>query len=161
MGVVPVMLTGDNEITAQAVAKKIGIKRVHAQMLPVDKAKAVQTLVKKFGVVAMVGDGVNDAPALAGANVGISMTGLGSDSALEAASIVILNDRLTSIPYLMRLGKQTLSLIRFNTTFAVVIKLLFVGLAITGMTSLAAAIFADVGVTLLVILNSLRLLRFR
>ena len=161
MGIEAIMLTGDNAVTAHAVAKRIGIKQVKAEMLPEEKAQAIVELVKKYQTVAMVGDGVNDAPALAGANVGISLTGLGSDSALEAASIVILNDRLSSIPYLVRLGKQTLSLIRFNTAFAVGVKLLFVGLAITGIANLAGAIFADVGVTLLVILNSVRLLQFR
>ncbi|NGX43065.1 MAG: putative cadmium-transporting ATPase [Chlamydiae bacterium] len=160
MGIESVMLTGDHEITAKAVAKHIGIKNVKAKLLPEDKVHEVENLVKKYDIVAMVGDGVNDAPALASANVGISMTTLGSDTAVEAASIVILNDHLDRIPYLIRLGKQTLDMIRFNTGFAIVIKFLFIILAITGIANLAMAIFADVGVTLLVILNSLRLLKF-
>lgn len=163
MGINSVMLTGDHEITAKAVAKKVGIaiKKVKSELLPQDKAFEVQELVKLHQVVAMVGDGVNDAPALASANVGISMTTLGSDTALEAASIVILNDHLNMIPYIVRLGRQALVLIRFNTTFAVGVKLLFVTLALLGGSSIAMAIFADVGVTLLVILNSLRLLKFK
>lgn len=161
MGITSVMLTGDHEITANAVAKRVGIKDVKAELLPQDKAREVVDLVTKHKVVAMVGDGVNDAPALASANVGISMMTLSSDTALEAASIVILNDHLNMIPYLVRLGKQTLAMIRFNTTFAVGVKFLFIVLALTGLSSLAFAIFADVGVTLLVILNSLRLLKFK
>lgn len=160
MGISTVMLTGDHKVTAQAVGKQVGIKAIKAELLPQEKASEVTALAKKFQVVGMVGDGVNDAPALASSNVGISMTTLGSDSAIEAANIVILNDHLKMIPYLIKLGRETLNLIRFNTTFALVVKLLFVTLAVFGLSNLALAIFADVGVTLIVILNSLRLLKF-
>ncbi len=160
MGVKSIMLTGDHQITAAAIAQLAGIKQVHAELMPQDKAAEVQKLVQEHGIVGMVGDGVNDAPALAAANVGISMTTLGSDMALEAANIVILNDHLRMIPYLISLGRNALEIIQFNTTFAIAVKLLFVGLALIGMSHLALAIFADVGVTLLVILNSLRLLKF-
>lgn len=160
MGIKTVMLTGDHKLTAEAVGKLVGIKSIKSELLPQDKATEVASLAEKHQVVGMVGDGVNDAPALASSNVGISMTTLGSDSAIEAANIVILNDHLKMIPYLIRLGRETLNLIRFNTTFALVIKLLFVVLAVFGMSNLALAIFADVGVTLIVILNSLRLLKF-
>lgn len=160
MGIKTVMLTGDHKLTAEAVGKLVGIKSIKSELLPQDKATEVASLAEKHQVVGMVGDGVNDAPALASSNVGISMTTLGSDSAIEAANIVILNDHLKMIPYIIRLGRETLNLIRFNTTFALVIKLLFVVLAVFGMSNLALAIFADVGVTLIVILNSLRLLKF-
>lgn len=160
LGVATVMLTGDNHAPAEAVAKEVGIREVKAELLPEDKADAIKELLQKYGVVAMVGDGVNDAPALALSSVGIAMGAAGSDTAIEAASIAILNDRLELIPYLIRLGRRTISTIKINTTFAIATKLVFIILAILGISSLALAIFADVGVTVLVILNSLRLLRF-
>ncbi len=161
MGITSVMLTGDHSITARAVATKIGIKTVKSEQLPQDKAKEVLEMVKKHKIVGMVGDGVNDAPALASANVGISMTTLGSDTALEASSIIILNNHLTMIPYLVRLGRAALAMIQFNTIFAIGIKLLFITLALLGSSNIAMAIFADVGVTVFVVLNSLRLLKFK
>jgi len=160
LGIETVMLTGDNKAPAEAVAALVGITEVKAEMLPEDKAEAIRELLKKYRSVAMVGDGVNDAPALALSNVGVAMGAAGSDTAIEAASIAILNDRLELIPYLVRLGRKTISTIRINTAAAVLTKLLFVILAILGLSGLALAIFADVGVTVLVILNSLRLLRF-
>lgn len=155
-----VMLTGDNRAPAEEVARAVGIRDVYADMLPHEKAEAVKNLVAKYSSVAMVGDGVNDAPALALASVGIAMGAAGSDTAIEAASIAILNDRLELIPYLVRLGRQTITTIKVNTAFAIITKLIFVILAVIGRSNLALAIFADVGVTVLVILNSLRLLRF-
>ena len=160
LGVATIMLTGDNHAPAEAVAKDVGITEVKAELLPEDKADAIKELLEKYGAVAMVGDGVNDAPALALSSVGIAMGAAGSDTAIEAASIAILNDRLELIPYLVRLGRRTILTIKINTTFAVLTKIVFVCLAIAGLSSLALAIFADVGVTVLVILNSLRLLRF-
>jgi len=161
LGVETVMLTGDNHAPAEAVAKEVGITEVKAEMLPEHKADAVKELLAKYGVTAMVGDGVNDAPALALSSVGIAMGAAGSDTAIEAASIAILNDRLELIPYLVRLGRRAISTIKINTTVAIATKLVFVILAIFGLSSLALAIFADVGVTVLVILNSLRLLNFK
>ncbi len=161
LGVVTVMLTGDNHAPAEAVAAMVGITEVKAEMLPEDKAVAIRELTAKYGVVAMVGDGVNDAPALALSSVGVAMGAAGSDTAIEAASIAILNDRLELIPYLVRLGRKTISTIKINTTLAVATKLVFIVLAILGISSLALAILADVGVTVLVILNSLRLLNFK
>ncbi len=161
LGVETVMLTGDNHAPAEAVAKAVGIREVKAEMLPEHKADAIKELLKKYGAVAMVGDGVNDAPALALSTVGVAMGAAGSDTAIEAASIAILNDRLELIPYLIRLGRKTISTIRINTAAAVLTKIVFVVLAIFGLSSLAMAIFADVGVTVLVILNSLRLLKFK
>ena len=160
LGVTTVMLTGDNRVPAQSVADAVGIREVKAEMLPEDKAEAIKDLTQRYGAVAMVGDGVNDAPALALSSVGIAMGAAGSDSAIESASIALLNDRLELVPYLVRLGRRTIWTIKINTALAICTKLIFVALAITGLSSLALAIFADVGVTVIVILNSLRLLRF-
>lgn len=160
LGIHCVMLTGDHPISAQAVARQIGIDEIKAELLPQDKLIAIKELIRIYGSAGMIGDGVNDAPALAASNVGISMSTLGSDTALEASSIVILNDHLEMIPYLVRLGRKTLAIIKANTIFALGIKFLVILLALAGMTNLAMAIFADVGVTLLVILNSLRLLNY-
>jgi len=156
-GVNPVMLTGDNLISAQAIAKMIGISEVKAGLLPEEKAKEIQTLLSKYGSVGMVGDGINDAPALALSSVGITMSELGSDTAIEASSIVILSDYLKKIPFLINLGRKALTTIRMNISIAILVKLLFISLAMFGMSNLALAIFADAGVTLMVILNSLRL----
>jgi Cd2+/Zn2+-exporting ATPase len=161
MGITSIMLTGDHANAAEAVAKSIGIDEVKADLLPEDKSKAISELVKQYGIVAMFGDGINDAPALALSNVGISMSSLGSDTALEAASIILLNDRLSLIPFLIQLGQKTLKTIKINTIFAISIKFLIVGLALFGLTNLALAIFADVGVTILVILHSLRIMKWR
>ena len=159
LGIRPIMLTGDHLASAQFVAQQIGITEIKADLLPEDKAAAIKELVNQHKSVAMVGDGVNDAPAFALSNVGITIGSLGSDTALEAASIVILNDRLDIIPFLVRLGRKTIRTIKFNTGLAISIKLIFIALALFGMSNLALAIFADVGVTLIVILISLRLLK--
>lgn len=161
LGIYPIMLTGDHSNVAQSVAKTVGIEAVRADLLPQDKSGAVKELLKEYGMVAMFGDGVNDAPALALSNVGISMSTLGSDTAIEAASIVILNDKIELIPFLIRLSRKTLSTIKVNITFAIVVKFLFIILALMSLSNLALAIFADVGVTMLVILNSLRLRKFK
>ena len=129
-------------------------------LMPDQKVEHIRKLVGQYTHVGMIGDGVNDAPALAIASVGFAMGAIGSDTAIEAASIAILNDRLELIPFLIRLGRKTISTIRINTAAAVLIKVVFVTLAVFGLSSLALAIFADVGVTVLVILNSLRLLNF-
>lgn len=161
LGVTPIMLTGDNHAPANTVAKQVGIERVKAEMLPEDKADAIKELLEEFGSVGMVGDGVNDAPALALSTVGISMGAAGSDTAIEASSVAILNDRLEIIPYLIALGRKTISTIRFNTALAIITKIIFVVLAIFGLSNLALAILADVGVTIVVILISLRLLNYK
>lgn len=161
LGIEVVMMTGDNHAPAMLVAKEVGITEVKAEMMPEHKAEGIKELLEKYGATAMVGDGVNDAPALALSSVGVAMGAAGSDTAIEAASIAILNDRLELIPYLIRLGRKTISTIKLNTTVAIVTKLVFIILAIFGLSSLALAIFADVGVTVLVILNSLRLLNYK
>ncbi|HYF02572.1 MAG TPA: heavy metal translocating P-type ATPase [Patescibacteria group bacterium] len=160
LGVTPIMLTGDHPTPAGSVAQQVSITDVRAGLLPEGKADEVLKMQKQFGIIAMVGDGVNDAPALALSNVGIAMGAAGSATAIEASSIAILNDRLELLPYLVRLGRATINTIKANTAFAIGVKILFVILAILGMSHLALAIFADVGVTVLVILNSLRLLKF-
>ncbi len=157
LGITPVMLTGDNLTSAQAIAKMIDITEVKANLLPEDKAKEIQTLLDKYKSVAMVGDGINDAPALALSSVGITMNELGSDTAIEAASIVILSDYLNRIPFLIKLGRKVLQTIRLNIFLAIAIKLIFITLALFGMNNLALAIFADVGITVIVILLSLSL----
>lgn len=161
MNIQPILLTGDHASPAQIVADQLGIQEVKSELLPEDKANIIKELVKKYKTIAMVGDGVNDAPALALSNVGITIGSLGSDTAIEAASIVILNDRLDVIPFLVKLGRKTIQTIRFNIALAIAIKFIFIVLALVGMSNLALAIFADVGVTLIVILISLRLLNWK
>lgn len=160
LGVVTVMLTGAHAVPAHAVARAVGIRDVRAGLLPDDKAEAVRDLARRYGMVAMVGDGVNDAPALALSSVGVAMGAAGSDTAIETASIALLNDRVELVPFLIRLGRRAIATIKVNTTLAVMTKIVVIGLAIAGRSSLAVAILADVGVTVLVIFNSLRLLGF-
>lgn len=159
LGVDAWMLTGDHIAPARLVAKELGIKEVQASLLPEDKATVLKEMLDKYKTVAMVGDGINDAPALALSSVGITMSNLGSDTAIEAASIVILNDNLMLIPKMIELGRRALRIIRFNTFWAIAVKLVFIALAIAGHSNLVMAILADVGVTLFVIANSLRLLK--
>lgn len=161
LGITPLILTGDNGSSARFVASQLGIERVSAELLPHQKVEELARLLQEYQHVAMVGDGVNDAPALASASVGIAMAAIGSDVAIENADIALLNDNLTVVPYLVKLGRRAVAKIRFNTVSAVLIKFLFLALALTGMSSLVLAIFADVGVTVLVILNGLRLYGFR
>lgn len=153
-----VMLTGDNRVTAEAIAREVGIDEVHAELLPEDKVKKIEELVARYGTVAMVGDGVNDAPALARANLGIAMGAIGSDAAIETADIALMTDDISKLPWLVRHSRRTLAIIRQNITFALAIKAVFVGLTFVGLASLWAAIAADTGASLLVVLNGLRLL---
>lgn len=153
------MLTGDNEGTAQAIATEAGIDEVLAELLPEDKVGAVESLVQKYNNVAMVGDGINDAPALGRATLGIAMGAAGSDAAIETADIALMSDDLSRLPWLIHHSRRTLSIIRQNITFALSVKALFVLLTFAGYASLWAAIAADMGASLLVIFNGLRLLR--
>lgn len=153
-----VMLTGDNRATAEAIAKQTGIDEVRAELLPGDKVAAVEDLVRRFGSVAMVGDGVNDAPAMGRANLGIAMGAMGSDAAIETADIALMSDDLSKLPWLVRHSRATLVVIRQNVAFSIAVKLLFTGLTLFGLASLWGAIAADVGASLLVVLNGLRLL---
>lgn len=156
-----VMLTGDNERTAQAVARRVGITAVRANLLPEHKTTAIRELLAEHGPVAMVGDGVNDAPALATASVGIAMGAAGSDTALETADVALMADDLGKLPYLIRLSRSALGIIRANIAFSLVVKAVFLALTLAGLANLWLAIFADTGAALLVISNSMRLLRFR
>lgn len=155
--ITPVILTGDNKSSAGFVASRLGIEIVKAGLLPEEKVEELSKLIRQYKHVAMMGDGVNDAPALASASVGIAMGAIGSDVAIENADIALMNDKLNMVPYLVGLGKKCVGKIRFNIASAVLVKFLFLFLAIGGWSNLALAIFADVGVTVLVILNSLRL----
>ncbi len=156
-----VMLTGDNRETAEAVAAAVGIDDVRAELLPENKVEAVEALSSEFHPIAMVGDGVNDAPAMAIAGLGIAMGAAGSDAAIETADIALMSDDLTRIPWLIRHAKRTLRIIRENIVFALAVKAVFVILTFAGHASLWAAIAADMGASLLVIGNGLRLLSDR
>ncbi|MBI3476330.1 MAG: cadmium-translocating P-type ATPase [Acidobacteria bacterium] len=154
-----VMLTGDNRPTAEAIAQATGVDEVHAELLPQDKVAVIEKLVDKYGQVAMIGDGVNDAPAMARATLGISMGAMGSDAAIEASDVALMSDDLSKIPWLVRHSRRALSIIRQNISLSLAVKALFVALTFVGFASLWAAIAADMGVSLLVIFNALRLLR--
>jgi Zn2+/Cd2+-exporting ATPase len=154
-----VMLTGDNRPTAERIALETGIDEVHAELLPADKVRVVEELVQKYATVAMIGDGVNDAPAMGRATVGIAMGAAGSDAAIEAADIALMSDDLSKLPWLIRHSRRTLAIVRQNVALSLGVKALFVILTFTGHASLWAAIAGDMGVSILVIANALRLLR--
>lgn len=154
-----IVLTGDNEPTARRVCHEIGADDYRAELLPEDKLQAVEQLVQQYGQVAMVGDGVNDAPALARATLGVAMGAAGSDAAIETADVALMSDDLMRLPWLIRHARRTLRIIQQNIAFSLGMKLLFLALTLLGLSSLWAAIAADTGATLLVIGNSLRLLR--
>lgn len=156
----PVMLTGDSVRAAHHVAQQVGIKTVYGGLLPEDKAERIKELLKQYKTVAMVGDGINDAPALAQSTVGIAMGAAGSDTAIETANIALMNDKLSLIPFLVKLGRKTLLRIKINTIGAIAVKLIFILLAFLGFGNLVFAIAADVGVTLVVILLSLQLMNY-
>jgi Zn2+/Cd2+-exporting ATPase len=156
-----VMLTGDNRPTAEAVARYVGITEVMAELLPADKVEAVESLAAKYGAVAMVGDGVNDAPAMARATLGIAMGAAGSDAAIETADVALMSDDLAKVPWLMQHSRRTLAIIRQNISVSLGVKAVFVVLTLFGAASLWAAIASDMGVSLLVIANALRLLKIR
>jgi Cd2+/Zn2+-exporting ATPase len=157
-GVETVMLTGDNKMAANKVASEIGIQHVFSNLLPEDKLNILDTIRNKFGDVAMVGDGINDAPALARANIGIAMGAAGSDVAIETADVALMQDDISKLPYLFSLSHKTMGIIKQNITFAIVIKLLCAILAIVGIITLMMSVgVGDLGLTLLVILNSFRI----
>lgn len=157
-----VMLTGDVKAVGEAVAREIGIDEVHAELLPGDKVDQVERLLKNTsgkGKLAFVGDGINDAPVLSRADIGIAMGGLGSDAAIEAADIVLMDDKPSKLAVAVRISRKTLRIVRQNIVFALGIKLLFLALGAFGMANMWEAVFADVGVSVLAILNASRALR--
>ncbi len=161
LGLRTVMLTGDNEQAANVIGAMVGVRDVRAGLLPQDKLDAVHALEAPGQPLAMVGDGINDTPALSAASLGVAPGGIGSAQALESADVVLMADDLTQLPFAIRLGRRALSTIRNNIVLSLTMKAAFLMLAITGGVSLWAAIFADVGMTLIVTLNGMRLLRAR
>lgn len=156
-----IMLTGDNIGTARAIAKQAGVTDFESELLPEDKLKFIKQMREEYGRVAMVGDGVNDAPALAASTVGIAMGGAGTDTALETADIALMGDDLSKLPFTIKLSRAALRIIKQNITFSLGIKIVALLLVIPGWLTLWIAIFADMGATLLVTLNGLRLLRIK
>lgn len=163
-GIITVMLTGDSRAAAESVGNKLGLDRVYSQLLPEDKVNKVCELLEEKsekGKLMFVGDGINDAPVLARADVGVAMGGLGSDAAIEAADIVIMDDRPSKLLDLMKISKKTLAIVKQNIVFALGIKLLVLVLSAVGLASMWAAVFADVGVSMIAIINSMRALKVK
>ena len=156
-----IMLTGDNKGTARAIGSQAGVSDIQSDLLPEEKLNFIKALQKDHGKVAMVGDGINDAPALAAATVGVAMGGAGTDTALETADIALMADDLKKLPFTIQLSRKTLAIIKQNIAFSIGVKLLALLLVIPGWLTLWIAIFADMGATLIVTLNGLRLLRVK
>ncbi|RIX82822.1 heavy metal translocating P-type ATPase [Acidovorax cavernicola] len=159
LGVTPVMLTGDNTATAKTIGEHAGIDDVRGNLLPEEKLDAIQSMQQRYGAVAMTGDGINDAPALAKADIGFAMGGAGTDTAMEAADVVIMNDDLRRIPETIRLSRRSHAVLWQNITLALGIKGIFFVLAVFGSATMWMAVFADMGASLLVVANGLRLMR--
>jgi Cd2+/Zn2+-exporting ATPase len=159
LGVSSVMLTGDNTATAKTIAQQAGIDDARGDLLPEDKLTAIEEMQKRFGPTAMTGDGINDSPALARADMGFAMGGAGTDTAMEAADVVIMNDDLRRIPETIRLSRRTRSVLLQNIYLALGVKAVFLVLTVFGNATMWMAVFADMGASLLVVVNGLRLLR--
>jgi Cd2+/Zn2+-exporting ATPase len=153
------MLTGDNKLVANFITEKLELDMCYSELLPEDKVTALKTIALQYGRVAMVGDGVNDAPALATADLGIAMGASSSDTALETAEIALMSDDLSKLDYIIKLSKKTVGIIKQNITFAIMIKILFVLGTFVGFVNLWLAVFADMGASLLVTLNGMRLMK--
>ena len=159
-----VMLTGDSEATASIVARDLGLDESHAALLPADKVERVEALLAdpaRKGKLAFVGDGINDAPVLARADIGIAMGGMGSDAAIEAADVVLMDDRMTGLPRAISLARRTLCIVKQNIVFALGVKAVILVLGALGCAGLWAAVFADVGVAVIAILNAMRAMKTR
>lgn len=161
LGVTPIMLTGDNAATAKTVGVQAGITEVKGNLLPEDKLKEIESLQKQFGVTAMTGDGINDAPSLARADIGFAMGAAGTHTAMEAADILVMNDDLRRLPETIRLSKQTHAILWQNIVLALGIKFVFLFLALFENASMWMAVFADMGASLIVVFNGLRLITFK
>ena len=159
LGVKTLMLTGDNPHTARAIAAQVGIDQAQGDLLPTDKLKAIEALYAQGHRVGMVGDGINDAPALARAEIGFAMAAAGTDTAIETADVALMDDDLRKIPAFIRLSRQTSHILTQNIALALVIKAIFLGVTFFGLATMWMAVFADMGVALLVVFNGLRLLR--
>ena len=156
---VSVRLTGDNVATAKAIAKQAGIDDARGNLLPEEKLAAIEELKKKYGYVAMTGDGINDAPALARADIGFAMDGAGTDTTMEAADVVIMNDDLRLIPEAIGLSRKAQAILWQNIALALGIKAIFLLLALFNGATMWMVVFADMGASLLVVFNGLRALR--
>nr|WP_312702649.1 heavy metal translocating P-type ATPase [Stutzerimonas nitrititolerans] len=159
LGVKTLMLTGDNPHTAQAIARQVGIDKARGSLLPTDKLDAIEALIDGQHTIGMVGDGINDAPALARADIGFAMAAAGTDTAIETADVAIMDDDLRKIPAFIRLSRQTIAVLAQNITLALGIKAVFLVATLMGHATMWMAVFADMGVSLLVVLNGLRLLQ--
>ncbi len=159
LGITPVMLTGDNQATASAVAREAGIEQARGNLLPEHKLEAIRALQREIGPTAMAGDGINDAPALAQADIGVAMGAAGTDTAMEAADVVVMNDDLRRIAETVKLSRSTHAVLWQNIVLALGIKVVFLVLAVFGSATMWMAVFADMGASLLVVFNGLRLLR--
>jgi Cd2+/Zn2+-exporting ATPase len=154
-----IILSGDNQKTVSAISAQLGISEAIGDLLPEDKVTQIEALKKEFGTVAMIGDGINDAPAMALSSLGIAMGFAGSDTAVETADAVLMRDDLTQIAVAVRAGRRTLKIIQFNISFALVTKAIFLVLTVLGRSNLWIAVAADTGAALFVIMNSMRLLK--
>ncbi|MDF9900231.1 UNVERIFIED_ORG: heavy metal translocating P-type ATPase [Pseudomonas reinekei] len=159
LGIKTLMLTGDNVHTAQAIAAQVGIDEARGDLLPGDKLQSIEALYAQGHRVGMVGDGINDAPALARSEIGFAMAAAGTDTAIETADVALMDDDLRKIPAFIRLSRQTSSILKQNIALALVIKAIFLGVTFAGVATMWMAVFADMGVSLLVVFNGLRLLR--
>ena len=156
------MLTGDREEVARAVAAKLGLDEYHAQLLPGDKVEQVERILDSArGNLAFVGDGINDAPVLTRADVGIAMGAMGSDAAIEAADIVLMDDKPSNIARAIRLARRTMRIVHQNIVFAIGVKVLILILAAFGIANMWLAVFGDVGVAVIAILNAMRAMNTR